>query len=179
VTRLRHPPFLSPQGLGLSVDPGKPLVAVISRLVPQVTRPPPGSPCCACVLSTPATPSRHTATFQRRLLPLLAPAAATLAPAQKGIHLIEHAVHRTAELGGQFVVLGTGHADGALRGLAGGVFRWAGWPALLAPPLPPALLHCRPAVLLSFVVRLLHSPSLSRALPLCAPRIRPSTSPHQ
>jgi hypothetical protein len=132
VTRLRHPPFLSPQGLGLSVDPGKPLVAVISRLVPQ-----------------------------------------------KGIHLIEHAVHRTAELGGQFVVLGTGHADGALRGLAGGVFRWAGWPALLAPPLPPALLHCRPAVLLSFVVRLLHSPSLSRALPLCAPRIRPSTSPHQ
>ncbi|KAI3425281.1 hypothetical protein D9Q98_009048 [Chlorella vulgaris] len=64
------------EGLGLSVDPKKPLVAVVSRLVPQ-----------------------------------------------KGIHLIEHAVHRTVELGGQFVVLGTGHADGGLRGLATGQFR--------------------------------------------------------
>ena len=45
---------------------------------------------------------------------------------QKGIHLIEHAVHRTVELGGQFVVLGTGHADIGLRGLAGGHFRWVG-----------------------------------------------------
>ena len=42
---------------------------------------------------------------------------------QKGIHLIEHAVHRTVELGGQFVVLGTGHADTGLRGMAGGVYR--------------------------------------------------------
>lgn len=42
---------------------------------------------------------------------------------QKGIHLIEHAVHRTIELGGQFVVLGTGHADSGLRNLAGGHFR--------------------------------------------------------
>ncbi|KAL4430366.1 hypothetical protein ABPG77_002172 [Micractinium sp. CCAP 211/92] len=64
------------EGLGLSVDPSKPLVAVVSRLVPQ-----------------------------------------------KGIHLIEHAVHRTVEMGGQFVVLGTGHADGGLRGLAGGQYR--------------------------------------------------------
>ncbi|EFN53763.1 hypothetical protein CHLNCDRAFT_25546 [Chlorella variabilis] len=64
------------QGLGMTVDPKKPLVAVISRLVPQ-----------------------------------------------KGIHLIEHAVQRTVELGGQVVVLGTGHADGGLRGLAGGAFR--------------------------------------------------------
>lgn len=58
-------------GMGMDVDPNKPLVAVISRLVPQ-----------------------------------------------KGIHLIEHAVHRTLELGGQFIVLGSGHADGGLRGLA-------------------------------------------------------------
>jgi starch synthase len=63
-------------GLGMTVDPDKPLVAVISRLVPQ-----------------------------------------------KGIHLIEHAVHRTIELGGQFVVLGTGHADSGLRNLAGGQYR--------------------------------------------------------
>ncbi|KAI7843173.1 hypothetical protein COHA_003157 [Chlorella ohadii] len=63
-------------GLGMTVDPDKPLVAVISRLVPQ-----------------------------------------------KGIHLIEHAVHRTIEMGGQFVVLGTGHADSGLRNLAGGHFR--------------------------------------------------------
>jgi starch synthase len=43
--------------------------------------------------------------------------------AQKGIHLIEHAVHRTLEMGGQFVVLGTGHADGGLRGLATGQYK--------------------------------------------------------
>lgn len=64
------------EGLGMTVDPNKPLVAVISRLVPQ-----------------------------------------------KGIHLIEHAVHRTIEMGGQFVMLGTGHADGGLRGMAGGQYR--------------------------------------------------------
>lgn len=52
------------QGLGLEVDPERPLVACITRLVPQ-----------------------------------------------KGIHLIKHAVHRVAQQGGQFVLLGAGHAD--------------------------------------------------------------------
>lgn len=37
---------------------------------------------------------------------------------QKGIHLIERAVVRTVEQGGQFVLLGAGHADGGLRRLA-------------------------------------------------------------
>lgn len=55
-------------GLGMTVDPARPLVAVISRLVPQ-----------------------------------------------KGIHLMEAAMHSVAQLGGQFIVLGTGHADGTLR----------------------------------------------------------------
>lgn len=62
------------RGLGMTVDPSKPLVAVISRLVPQ-----------------------------------------------KGINLIEHAVGRTAGAGGQFVLLGTGHADAGLRNLANNV----------------------------------------------------------
>lgn len=35
-------------------------------------------------------------------------------------------MHRTIEMGGQFVVLGTGHADSGLRNLAGGHFRQAG-----------------------------------------------------
>ncbi|GLC45319.1 hypothetical protein PLESTB_000309300 [Pleodorina starrii] len=64
------------QGLGLSVDPRKPLVAVVSRLVPQ-----------------------------------------------KGIHLIQAALHRTLEAGGQFVLLGSGHSDGVFRGLAEGKLR--------------------------------------------------------
>ena len=60
-----------------------------------------------------------------RFLPLMLPYHALPCPSklQKGIHLIEHAVHRTIELGGQFVVLGTGHADSGLRNLAGGHFR--------------------------------------------------------
>ena len=33
----------------------------------------------------------------------------------QGIHLISHAVYRTLEQGGQFVLLGTGHADGDFR----------------------------------------------------------------
>lgn len=41
---------------------------------------------------------------------------------QKGVHLIQHAVHRTNELGGQFVLLGTGHADGDFRGMADGQY---------------------------------------------------------
>jgi starch synthase len=64
------------RGLGMTVDPGKPLVAVISRLVPQ-----------------------------------------------KGIHLIEAAVGRAVAGGGQFVLLGTGHADAGLRALAEGEFK--------------------------------------------------------
>ena len=37
---------------------------------------------------------------------------------QKGIHLIRHAIHRTVEKGGQFILLGSGHADGDFRHLA-------------------------------------------------------------
>ena len=64
------------QGLGLAVDPKKPLVAVVSRLVPQ-----------------------------------------------KGIHLIKSAVYRTAQQGGQFVLLGSGHSDGVFKGMATGDFK--------------------------------------------------------
>lgn len=64
------------RGLGLEESPDKPLVAVISRLVPQ-----------------------------------------------KGIHLIEHAAIKTVDLGGQFVLLGTGHASGGLQSLANDRFR--------------------------------------------------------
>ena len=42
---------------------------------------------------------------------------------QKGIHLIRHALHRTVEQGGQFVLLGSGHADGDFRALAENEFR--------------------------------------------------------
>ena len=59
------------QGLGLSISAEKPMVACITRLVPQ-----------------------------------------------KGIHLIRHSVYRTAELGGQYVLLGSGHADGDFRYLS-------------------------------------------------------------
>lgn len=41
----------------------------------------------------------------------------------QGIHLLRHAVYRTAQQGGQFVLLGSGHADGDFRGMAGGDFR--------------------------------------------------------
>ncbi len=64
------------RGLGLEEDPDKPLVAVISRLVPQ-----------------------------------------------KGIHLMEHAAVHTVENGGQFVLLGTGHAAGGLQGLSNDRYR--------------------------------------------------------
>jgi glycosyltransferase involved in cell wall biosynthesis len=37
---------------------------------------------------------------------------------QKGIHLIKRAIYRTAERGGQAVLLGTGHADGELKAMA-------------------------------------------------------------
>jgi len=87
-------------GLGLAVDPDAPLVACIGRLVPQ-----------------------------------------------KGVHLIKHSVvrvwwaylarpvacqpilnssrlqHRTAQLGGQFVLLGSGHLEGDFRAMAEGEFR--------------------------------------------------------
>ena len=55
-------------GLGMEVDPAKPLVVCVTRLVPQ-----------------------------------------------KGIHLIRHGIFRTLEQGGQFVLLGSGHADGEFR----------------------------------------------------------------
>lgn len=111
------------QGLGMTVDPDKPLVAVISRLVPQV--PPP--PSCLLPAQGGRALSASLAAVSRRApctstsLPCALPAL--LCAPQKGIHLIEHAVHRTVEMGGQFVVLGTGHADGGLRGLAGGQYR--------------------------------------------------------
>ena len=64
------------KGLGMEESEDKPLVAVISRLVPQ-----------------------------------------------KGIHLIEHAAVKTVESGGQFVLLGTGHASGGLQSLANDRYR--------------------------------------------------------
>lgn len=39
---------------------------------------------------------------------------------QKGIHLIKRAMYQVLARGGQFVLLGTGHADGEFRALAGG-----------------------------------------------------------
>jgi len=36
----------------------------------------------------------------------------------QGIHLIRHAVYRTVEQGGQFVLLGSGHTDGDFRAMA-------------------------------------------------------------
>lgn len=41
---------------------------------------------------------------------------------QKGVHLIRHSVHVTPREGGQFVLLGTGHADGDFRAMAEGEF---------------------------------------------------------
>ena len=41
----------------------------------------------------------------------------------QGIHLIRHAVYRTAELGGQFLLLGSGHADGDFRAMAATDFK--------------------------------------------------------
>ena len=63
-------------GLGLEVNPDKPLIICVSRLVPQ-----------------------------------------------KGLHLIRHAIDRTAEWGGQFVLLGSGHGGGDFQGLAEGEYK--------------------------------------------------------
>lgn len=41
----------------------------------------------------------------------------------QGIHLLRQAVHRTAELKGQFVLLGTGHADGDFHHMAATDFK--------------------------------------------------------
>ena len=41
----------------------------------------------------------------------------------QGIHLIRHAVYRTVEQNGQFVLLGSGHADGDFRAMAEGDFK--------------------------------------------------------
>ena len=37
---------------------------------------------------------------------------------QKGIHLIKRGIYKSHELGGQFVLLGTGHADGDFHAMA-------------------------------------------------------------
>lgn len=42
---------------------------------------------------------------------------------QKGIHLIKRAMHQVLHRGGQFVLLGTGHADSDFRALADGDLR--------------------------------------------------------
>ena len=42
---------------------------------------------------------------------------------QKGIHLIKHALWQTVEQGGQFILLGSGHADGDFRHLSENEFR--------------------------------------------------------
>ena len=42
---------------------------------------------------------------------------------QKGIHLIRHSVHHMAGNGAQFVLLGSGHADGDFRGMADNDFK--------------------------------------------------------
>lgn len=42
---------------------------------------------------------------------------------QKGIHLIKSSVYRTMATGGQFVLLGSGHADGDFRGMADNDFQ--------------------------------------------------------
>eukprot|EP01025_Chloroclados_australasicus_P023810 TRINITY_DN24023_c0_g4_i1.p2 TRINITY_DN24023_c0_g4~~TRINITY_DN24023_c0_g4_i1.p2 ORF type:complete len:665 (-),score=105.58 TRINITY_DN24023_c0_g4_i1:1424-3418(-) len=64
------------QGLGLEVTEDKPIIACVTRLVPQ-----------------------------------------------KGIHLIRHSVWRCKEMGAQFVLLGSGHADGDFRGMSERDFR--------------------------------------------------------
>lgn len=42
---------------------------------------------------------------------------------QKGVHLIRQSIFHVTGAGGQFVLLGTGHADGEFRALADGAFR--------------------------------------------------------
>jgi starch synthase len=42
---------------------------------------------------------------------------------QKGVHLIRHSIHRLLDAGGQYVLLGTGHADGDFVALAEGPLR--------------------------------------------------------
>lgn len=42
---------------------------------------------------------------------------------QKGIHLIRHSVHHMARDGAQFVLLGSGHADGDFRSMADNDFK--------------------------------------------------------
>lgn len=42
---------------------------------------------------------------------------------QKGIQLIKRSIYKTHESGGQFVLLGTGHADGDFRAMAENAFK--------------------------------------------------------
>lgn len=82
-------------GLVLEVDERKPIVACVTRLVPQKV--------ALALLPVCLSP------LMERVLVAEAPLAA------QGIHLIRHAVYRTLQLGGQFVLLGSGHADGDFR----------------------------------------------------------------
>ena len=51
------------------------------------------------------------------------PPSPPLPPHSQGIHLIKRALHQILHRGGQFVLLGTGHADGDFRALADGDLR--------------------------------------------------------
>ena len=82
-------------GLGLEVDARKPIVACVTRLVPQKV--------------TSTLPPVCLSPLMKHALDAKAPLCA------QGIHLIRHAVYRTLQLGGQFVLLGSGHADGDFR----------------------------------------------------------------
>lgn len=86
------------RALRMEESSDKPLVAVITRLVPQkVHRCRPLANCLFFWIA-----------FEAHFKPML----------PQGIHLIRHSVWRTADLGGQFVLLGSGHADGDFRGMA-------------------------------------------------------------
>lgn len=53
---------------------------------------------------------------------------------QKGIHLIRHSIMHTHTCGGQFVLLGSGHADGDFRGMAENEFRGSDMVRCGCPP---------------------------------------------
>lgn len=117
-------------GLGMSVAPDKPLVAVVSRLVPQkgihlmeaalhhivqhgegLLR---GEGCRENRVTLPCIPLSCTVIEICGLVPA---AAASVG---------NRVIHVPLWPGGQFVLLGSGHADGALRRAAEEQYRWAG-----------------------------------------------------
>ena len=132
-------------GLGLDPQPEKPIVACITRLVPQKGKPatvqpelrPPVGPatllCCLCwgVISSwyghdgmvvlMASWQKIYSTCSQNFIRLHlftcheCVHANTTHLSCAGIHLIKHAIFRVVELGGQFVLLGSGHADGDFR----------------------------------------------------------------